>query len=78
MRHLTGRGSVYSPYLLTQQRDFLIKTKGDIDSFMNARALEDSLLLVKKAENELMAKYDFIPLSKGRGDSYSLYWVHWS
>ncbi|MDA8929805.1 OmpA family protein [Bacteroidia bacterium] len=70
---LNGRGSVYSPYLLTQQRDFLIKTKGDIDSFMNARALEDSLLLVKKAENELMAKYDFIPLSKGRGDSYSLY-----
>lgn len=70
---LNGKGSIYSPYLLEKQRDFLVETKGDIDSFLRAKAVEDSLLLVKKAEEELMAKYDFIPLTKGRGDDYTLY-----
>ncbi len=70
---LNGKGSVYSPYLLKQQRAFLTETKGDIDSFMAAQALQDSLLIVKQAEEELLAKYDFIPLTKGRGDDYSLY-----
>ncbi|MGB1038607.1 MAG: OmpA family protein, partial [Bacteroidia bacterium] len=70
---LNGKGSIYSPYLLEKQREFLIGTKGDIDSFMRARALEDSLLLEKKAQDELMAKYDFVPLTKGRGDDYTLY-----
>ena len=70
---LNGKGSIYSPYLLEKQREFLIETKGDIDSFLRAKAVEDSLLLVKKAEEELLAKYDFIPLSKGRGDDMTLY-----
>ncbi|MFB1003061.1 MAG: OmpA family protein [Bacteroidia bacterium] len=70
---LNGKGSVYSPYLLAQQRAFLTETKGDIDSFMNAQAEQDSILLVKKAEDELLAKYDFVSLTKGRGDSYNLY-----
>jgi len=70
---LNGKGSVYSPYLLEQQRAFLVETKGDIDSFLNAKAAADSALLVKQAEDELMAKYDFIPLTKGRGDAMTLY-----
>ena len=70
---LNGKGSVYSPYLLDQQRAFLTETKGDIDSFMKAQAEQDSILLVKKAEDELLAKYDFVSLTKGRGDSYSVY-----
>ncbi len=70
---LNGKGSIYSPFLLEKQRDFLTETKGDIDSFLRARALEDSMLLVQKAEAELMAKYDIIPLTKGRGDAMTLY-----
>ncbi|MDC1395207.1 OmpA family protein [Bacteroidia bacterium] len=70
---LNGQGSVYSSYLLEQQRAFLTKTKGDIDSFLRSKALEDSLILVKQAEEELLAKYDFIPLTKGRGDNYTIY-----
>lgn len=70
---LNGKGSVYSPYLLAQQRAFLLKTKGDIDSFLNAKAEQDSIRLVKKAEEELLAKFDFVSLTKGRGDSYNLY-----
>ncbi|PCJ66055.1 MAG: hypothetical protein COA58_08250 [Bacteroidetes bacterium] len=70
---LNGKGSVYSPYLLGKQREFLTKTKGDIDSFMRAVALKDSITLVKEAEEELLAKYDFIPLTKGRGGVYNLY-----
>lgn len=70
---LNGKGSVYSPYLLKQQRAFLTETKGDIDSFMAAQAMQDSILLVQKAEEELLAKYDFVPLTKGRGDAMTLY-----
>jgi hypothetical protein len=71
---LNGKGSVYSPYLLNQQRAFLTETKGDIDSFLRAKAVEDSLILVQQAEEELLAKYDFIPLTPGRDEGeYSLY-----
>lgn len=70
---LNGKGSVYSPYLLTQQREFLTRTKGDIDSFLRAKDVNDSLLVVKKVEEELLAKYDFVALTKGRGDAYNLY-----
>ena len=71
---LNGKGSVYSPYLLDKQRAFLTETKGDIDSFLRAKAIDDSLLVVKNAQDALMAKYDFIPLTKGRAEGeYSLY-----
>ena len=70
---LNGKGSLYSPYLLEKQRAFLTKTKGDIDSFYKAKAIEDSLIKIKEAEEELLAKYDFVPLTKGRGDAYTLY-----
>lgn len=70
---LNGKGSVYSSYLLDQQRAFLTETKGDIDSFMKAQAMQDSMIKVAEAEQELLAKYDFIPLTKGRGDDYTLY-----
>ncbi len=69
---LAGKGSIYSPYLLEKQREYLTKTKGNIDSFLNARAVEDSLKLVKQEEEELMAKYDFINLTKSR-DKLTLY-----
>ena len=45
---LNGKGSIYSPYLLDQQRQFLTATKGDIDSFLRVQAINDSILLVKK------------------------------
>ena len=71
---LNGKGSVYSPYLLQEQRAFLTETKGDIDSFLRAKALDDSLALVQKEEDELLAKYDFITLTPGREEGeYSLY-----
>ena len=67
---LNGKGSIYSPYLLEKQRSYLIETKGNIDSFLRSREIEDSLLLVQKEEQELLAKYDFIPLQKSRDDYY--------
>ena len=70
---LNGKGSNYSPYLLEQQRSYLEKTKGDIDSFLRAKAVQDSITIVNEAEAELLAKYDFVPLTKGRGDSYTVY-----
>lgn len=70
---LNGKGSVYSPYLLDQQRAFLTETKGDIDSFMSAQAMQDSLIMVQMAEAKLLAKYDFVPLKKERDDNYSLF-----
>ena len=68
---LMGRGSVYSPYLLERQREYLIKTKGNIDSFMRAKEIQDSIKAVEKAYAEMMAKYDVIQLSK-RGDTYTV------
>ena len=71
---LNGKGSIYSPYLLDQQRQFLTATKGDIDSFLRVQAINDSILLVKKEFEELAAKYDFISLASGRGEgNYSVY-----
>ena len=67
---LGGKGSVFSPYLLEKQRDYLIETKGNIDSFLRAREIEDSMLIVKKEREELMAKYDIIPLTKSRDKFY--------
>ncbi len=69
---LAGKGSIYSPYLLEKQRAYLVKTKGNIDSFLRARAIEDSLLIIQKEQEELLAKYDIIPLTKSR-DKYTLY-----
>ena len=71
---LNGKGSIYSPYLLEKQREFLEKTKGDIDSFMRAKAIEDSLTLVRQAEEEFLAKYDFLPLTPTKTEgTYSVY-----
>jgi peptidoglycan-associated lipoprotein len=71
---LNGKGSLYSSYLLEKQREFLTETKGDIDSFMRAEAEKDSLALVKKEEEAIAAKYDFIVLTPARGEgNYSVY-----
>lgn len=68
---LAGRGSIYSPFLLEKQREYLIKTKGNIDSFLRAKEIQDSIKAVEKAYEELMAKYDVIPLRKRR-DQYTV------
>lgn len=69
---LEGKGSIYSPYLLEKQRDYIVETKGNIDSFLRVKAIEDSLALIAEEEAKLREKYDFIPLKKAR-DGYSLY-----
>lgn len=69
---LEGKGSIYSPYLLEKQRDYIVTTKGNIDSFMRAKAIEDSLTVVAEKEAKLKEKYDFITLKKSR-DNYYLY-----
>jgi hypothetical protein len=69
---LLGKGSIYSPYLLDKQKGYLIQSKGNIDSFLRAKSIEDS---TKKADAEyaaLMSKYHLIDLSKAR-DNYYLY-----
>jgi peptidoglycan-associated lipoprotein len=68
---LGGKGSIYSPYLLEKQRAYLVSTKGNIDSFLRVKAIEDSMLIVNKEQEELMAKYDIIPLSKSRDKYYT-------
>jgi hypothetical protein len=71
---LNGKGSIYSPYLLEKQREFLAKTKGDIDSFIRAKAIEDSITLARQAEEELLAKYDFLPLTPTKVEgTYNVY-----
>lgn len=60
---LGGKGSIYSPYLLEKQRDYLIETKGNIDSFLRAKEVEDSLKQVELEMEAFLAKYDFVPLS---------------
>ncbi|MBR9861536.1 OmpA family protein [bacterium] len=68
---LLGKGSIYSPYLLAKQKDYLVKSKGNIDSFLRAKAIEDSIAKADAAYAELIAKYDFIDLNKRR-DSYQV------
>jgi peptidoglycan-associated lipoprotein len=66
---LVGRGSVFSPFLLDEQRAYLTKTKGNIDSFMRVREIQDSIAAVKAEEAKMLARYDIIPLQR-RGDKY--------
>lgn len=67
---LLGKGSIYSPYLLEKQRDYIIKTKGNIDSFMRAKELEEERSRIIADSLAFMAKYDIIPLSSSRGKFY--------
>ncbi len=65
---LLGKGSIYSPYLLTQQRQYIIDTKGNIDSFLQARELEEQMAQAQADSIALMEKYDVIPMTTSRGE----------
>lgn len=67
---LEGQGSIYSPFLLEKQREYLIKTKGDIDSFERAVAAEEAKKALEKKKVEDAEKQDVIPLTKTRDVYY--------
>ncbi|MFY0644005.1 MAG: PD40 domain-containing protein [Bacteroidia bacterium] len=67
---LLGKGSIYSPYLLDQQRQYIIDTKGNIDSFLRAQELQEVRDQEMADSIALMAKYDVIPMSMSRDLGY--------
>lgn len=69
---LLGKGSIYSPYLLEQQREYIVRTRGNIDSFLREREIQEQEAQRIADSMALMAKYDIIPLTKARG-GYTLY-----
>jgi hypothetical protein len=69
---LLGKGSIYSPYLLAQQRDYIVQTRGNIDSFLQARDLQRELDQQRADSIAMMEKYDVIPLTSSR-NTYYLY-----
>lgn len=67
---LEGQGSIYSPFLYEKQREYLVKTKGDIDSFERALKLEEERKEAERLAAEEAAKKDVIALTKSRDNYY--------
>lgn len=66
---LSGQGSVFSPFLLQKQKEYLSQNKGNIDSLIKVREEEERRKQAEKELQELLAKYDVLPISKSR-DGY--------
>lgn len=67
---LEGKGSIYSPFLLTKQKEWLAANKGNIDSLLAVRAAEEKRIQEEMERRKLLEKYDILPLSKSRDGYY--------
>lgn len=63
---LEGKGSIFSPFLLQKQKEHLAQNKGNIDSLIRVREEEERRKQAEKELQELLAKYDVLPISKSR------------